>query len=604
MKYQISTEASDGKCEICGDILYFTGEKNSEATYFQMTIAFSEWEDDCYVMMPGCVYNGNRFHRVKRSYPPMYRREEIGEKCTQRITDVPAFNPDGTGEIQVTAGDMAVPCVGIYNKKSDQGFFLFTQQHIKGRNLGFTIKPGCITVSYPAKRSDIYRHCKPHDTSGDVGVPVKVGERLSSRFLVDVFPCKDMMSFYARFFALRKSLLADERPPFLYTRQLWDLMEQHFNTENWSGEYYAEVSHIWQCGWVGGGMSTYPLLKHGSEISRLRAEQTLDYMVQHQAPSGFFYGKIINGDVLDDSFGEPGLQGAHMIRKSADALYFLFKNFTAVKPKSAWIESARRCADAFVKLYDTYGDFGQFVDVETGRILVGGSSAGMLVPGALGKAGEFFGDKRYLQTAETAMETYFREFCRSGVTNGGPGEILGAPDSESAFAMLESCIVLYELLGEYKWLQYAQTAAQYCASWVVSYAYQFPQGSEFDRLKINTVGSVFANVQNKHASPGICTLSGDSLLKLYRFTGKKAYLELLKDIAFFIPQCVSTEKNPIYSWDDPPRMLKPGDICERVNMSDWEGPDKVGEVFAGSCWCETSLILSFAELMTQGELLT
>lgn len=599
MYYQISVDSADGKCEVCGDLLQFTGEKNNKEACFQMEVVFPEWEDDCYVMMPGCAYNGNRFPRVKRSYPPMYRREEIGEKGSALITDVPALNPDGTGEIQVTAGDMAVPCVGIFNRQKCQGFFLFTQQHIKGKNLGFTLRPGSITVSYPAMRSDIYRHCKPHDTSGDVGIPIQPGEELSSRFLVDVFPCKDIPAFYARFFVLRKSLLSDERAPFLYTRQLWDLMERHFNTENWSGEYYAEVSHVWQCGWVGGGMSTYPLLKYGSETSRLRAKKTLDYMTRHQAPSGFYYGKIEKGNILDDSFGEPGLQGAHMIRKSADVLYFLFKNFTAAEPKQIWIESARRCADAFVKLYDTYGNFGQFVHVETGRMLVGGTSSGMLIPGALAKAWEFFGDDRYRQTAKEAMERYFQEFCRSGVTNGGPGDMLSAPDSESAFSMLESCVVLYELLGDTKWLRYAEIAAQYCASWVVSYAYKFPQGSEFDRLKINTVGSILANVQNKHAAPGICTLSGDSLLKLYRFTGKEAYLELLKDIAFFIPQCVSTEGNPIYSWDDPPRMLKPGDICERVNMSDWEGTDKIGEVFAGSCWCETSLILSFAELMTQ-----
>ena len=36
---------------------------------------------------------------------------------------------------------------------------------------------------------------------------------------------------------------------------------------------------------------------------------------------------------------------------------------------------------------------------------------------------------------------------QAGVTVGGPGEILKCPDSESAFAMLESFIVLYEVTG-------------------------------------------------------------------------------------------------------------------------------------------------------------
>ena len=114
---------------------------------------------------------------------------------------------------------------------------------------------------------------------------------------------------------------------------------------------------------------------------------------------------------------------------------------------------------------------------------------------------------------------------------------------------------------------------------------------------------MFANIQNKHASPGICTLSGDSILKLYRYTKKEAYLELIKDIAYFIPQCVATDARPIYSWSTVPEKLTEGFICERVNTSDWQTAQCVGGVFNHSCWPETSLILSFAELMTQEEML-
>ena len=193
-------------------------------------------------------------------------------------------------------------------------------------------------------------------------------------------------------------------------------------------------------------------------------------------------------------------------------------------------------------------------------------------------------------------------FEKTGVTNGGPGEILGAPDSESGFGLLESCVVMYETEKTQKWLRYAESLAWYCSSWVVSYRYQFPEISEFYRLGINTVGSVFANVQNKHSAPGICTLSGDSLLKLYRYTKNEAYLELIRDISYFIPQCVSTEDTPIYSWHTSPKQLPPGFINERVNMSDWEGFDRVGGVFYGTCWPETSLMLSFSELMIWEEM--
>ena len=135
----------------------------------------------------------------------------------------------------------------------------------------------------------------------------------------------------------------------------------------------------------------------------------------------------------------------------------------------------------------------------------------------------------------------------------------------------------------------------------MTYAYKFPKCCEFDLQKINTTGSVFANVQNKHSAPGICTFSGDALYRLYRYTGDARYLELIKDIAYFIPQCVSTPWKPIYDWDhmhgEEEGRLLDGYICERVNTSDWEMQPYIGGVFNVSCWCETSLILSFVELM-------
>ena len=113
---------------------------------------------------------------------------------------------------------------------------------------------------------------------------------------------------------------------------------------------------------------------------------------------------------------------------------------------------------------------------------------------------------------------------------------------------------------------------------------------------MKTVGSVFANVQNKHSAPGICTLSGDSLYKVYQWTKDERYLQMLKEISLTISQYMSRENRPIYSWDEKPEKLLPGVICERVNMSDWEGADKVGGVFNGSCWSEVSNLLMLAEV--------
>ena len=295
------------------------------------------------------------------------------------------------------------------------------------------------------------------------------------------------------------------------------------------------------------------------------------------------------------------MKDTHLIRKSGDVLLFLYKHFECMPVKAEWERAAENCADAFVRLFNKYGTFGQFVNVETGEMQIELSCAGASAVGGLVRSWEYFRKEDYLETAKKACEYYYKNFVAKGVTSGGPGEILTAPDSESSFAMLESCVLLYETTKEEKWLRYAKDSANLFSSWVMTYAYKFPKGCEFDLQKINTTGSVFANVQNKHSAPGICTFSGDTLYRLYRYTGDARYLELIKDIAYFIPQCVSTPWKPIYDWEhmhgEAEGRLLDGYICERVNTSDWEMQPYIGGVFNVSCWCETSLILSFVELM-------
>ena len=71
----------------------------------------------------------------------------------------------------------------------------------------------------------------------------------------------------------------------------------------------------------------------------------------------------------------------------------------------------------------------------------------------------------------------------------------------------------------------------------------------------------------------------------------------LKDIALTIGQYLSTEERPICDWEPEEQPMPQGFMNERVNMSDWEGTDKVGGVFNGSCWSETSNLLALAEVI-------
>ena len=94
----------------------------------------------------------------------------------------------------------------------------------------------------------------------------------------------------------------------------------------------------------------------------------------------------------------------------------------------------------------------------------------------------------------------------------------------------------------------------------------------------------------KHAAPAICNFSGESLFRLWRDTGDELALDLIRDIAGNITSYVSREGHRIGTMD-------PGMMCERVNLSDWEGQEGVGgNIFGSTIWVETALMLTVAEL--------
>lgn len=576
--------------------------------------------EDTYIMVPACAYDGNRFEAVHRVYPPMFTEEEMGVDVPIRMTEVPRLAPEGDSFMDVTTGDLAVPCVCVLNKKTEQAMILYFSQGAHGLNFGVTLEQRenqlTIALRAPAKRRLVYRWYEgipslAENPGADAPLRVTVGTETVIPHRVHTFPCKDIAGLYRTFFELRDAYADTTIPAVLPFSQFWQYAEDEHNRTHYDAEKkYYTLSAVdgrkrscfddWQVGWVGSGISTLPMLYDGSPMTRARAVETLEYMARCQSEAGWYYGIVYHGQPVSDCFGYHQEKKLVMVRKHADGVYYMFKQIYAmgqcgVDVPASVQRSAQAGAEALVKLWQTYGQLGQFVNYDTGELLVGGSAAGAIVPAALCAAAAVTGNDDYIRYAAETGEHLYRTATAVGVTTGGPGEILQCPDSESAAAVLESFAVLYETTGEPKWLQYACEAAHQVASWVVNYDYQFPKGCRFDRMKIHTGGSVWANVQNKHSAPGLCTLSPAAFLKLYRWTGDERYLRLMSQIARFIPQTASYPARPMYTIGG--RALSPGEICERVNMSDWEGNENVGDsIYSDSAWPEISLMMTWAEI--------
>lgn len=579
---------------------------------------FTDWSSDNYVLIPGAVYNGNRFESRPMPYPPLFEDpKDIGKDIPTIISDVPRLNnKPGPSELHLTTGDMATPAIGFFDPNKQIGFFLLTTQGTDFGLHGINIQENSdrsraiITLDSPCIREKYtYIHNSTKGISQDSAADFKEGDIIELPCSIYVFSCPDLMHFFETFTMIRKSIIKNTKLvhsiPF---SAAWDILEERYNRECWreTNEYYVGGmgdgnDHDWQIGWVGGGMSTYALIAQNDPLSLFRSKKTLDFVFTSQTESGFFHGCNFDGKWVEDGLGKDHSQTWHLIRKSSDTLYFLLKQILLLESQQSdftipdhWKSGVKNLADAFIRLWKRYGQLGQFVDVYTAEMIIGGSASAGIAPAGLALAGTYFNNSEYLESAAAIADYYYDNYVRSGLTNGGPGEILQCPDSESAFGLLESFIVLYEETGEEPWLEKAKDAANQCITWCVSYDFEWPCTSEFARLNMRTTGSVIANSQNKHSSPGICTLSGNSLFKLYRETGDKKYLSIIQEIAHNHPQYLSTADRPILAWDN--RALPSGWMCERVNMSDWEGPDKVGGVFYGSTWSEVSNMLTITEI--------
>jgi hypothetical protein len=585
-----------------------------------LKLSAAAWTRENYVLMPGAAYNGNRYRsiiKVRGVSTDMALAANPGEGPL--MSNVPRLNYNREASLlQQLSGDMATPALAYRSAKNNKGIVFLTEQGTPAGDYSFTIRENKqqdeaeIIIRMPGFRQDsVFKGGgQRFMPTPDRGADLKQGESLELQCNIYLFDAPAIQSLFDYFVVIRKDMGNDFIPHEIPYYAAWEIMEEKYNKQNWVEKhgYYSvgmreSMYQDWQTGWVGGMNTVYPLLVMGSDSTFVRAIRTFDFLFDSISPSGLFYEVFYDGTWrLKD--------GSSFLRRNSDALYFINKSFLWLQSKDNefeipehWLTATQKCADAFVKLWKEYGEFGQLANFNSGKLTASGTSSNGIAPGALALTSRLLGQQHYMDVAKESADFYYYNFVVKGITNGGPGDIYQGIDSESAFGLLESFVVLYEVTGEAKWLQYAEEMAKQSATWVTSYNFRFPEGSTFARLNMHTTGTVIANIQNKHSSPGICTLSGSSLLKLYRYTGNRFYLELLRDISKTLPQYMSRSDRPI---PDPRPgapwpVMPPGWINERVNLSDWEergtpGDIKRGEIFGGSTWSEAAFMNTHAEV--------
>jgi len=592
-------------------LLFTLQEGVSKETSLLATMEFSAWAKENYVLLPAAAYNGNRFESRRIAYSPkLLDPKDIGIDKPTIITDVPRLNiHDGPSRIQEKSGSLSVPSMGFYSPSQKQVVWMLTNQESRFGDHGLIVEENrdrtkaWFSVQVPGVRENYkYRITDNMQASPDRGVDFKQGDTVSISFVVQFAAAEKLQTLFSTFTQNRKYLFPSKTPrQQLGFSTAFAAHERKFNQQNWVNDFgYYSVGmrenflQDWQIGWTGGMISTYPLLFAGHDSTRKKVLRNFDWLFPNGiAPSGFFWDSGEKGNIWHGGdIRKPHTKNWHLVRKSGDGLFYVLQQFQLMKAqkiqvKPIWEKGAKQVADAFVQLWVKNGQLGNFVNSETGEIVVGGSSSGAIVPAALVLASAYYKDAQYLKVAEAIGEYYYKDFTEKGIATGGPGDAMQNPDSESAYALVESYAMLYEATQDTKWLKRSEEATEQFATWVSSFDYRFPPNSLFGRSGMRSTGAVWANSQNKHGAPGICTFSGMSIFKLFRWTNGHFYSELLYDIAHGITQYIGHPQKPILG-------VKDGWICERVSTNDWlEG---IGEITYQSTWAETALMLTFVEI--------
>lgn len=468
-----------------------------------------KWTRNEYVFMPAAVYNGNRMESRKIPYPP-YCGEKTETGWREVITDIPHLSKDGENrDIQFLSGDMSTPAFGYYSQEDRTGVLLLAKHEENGRYTGFTMREKgekeVFGISAPGVREgNVYFFGELPDGSGffptcncasdDAGVMLKKSDALELEAECHTFRADSLNHYFKQFDSLRENLEQGKTFYSIPFSKAYETIKDKYMRLNFSDEGYYRVGTTdvvpgyWQAGWVGGGMNTYSFLIEDKGTARQQALSTLSFIVKKlQRENGWYVPMYAKGVCYGDAFMDTG-RPALLARKDADLLYFMMKQALFLREEGdlpdCMEKSIRRQANAFVRFFEKHGQIGQFIDMESEEILAGDTASAAIVSAGLSLAYEYFGEKSYLDTAEQLADLYWTDYLRRGITNGGPGEICQAPDSESAFGLLESFVQLYETTGRKKWMQAAEEAFELAVTWVVSYDFHFPDGSAAAKIQV------------------------------------------------------------------------------------------------------------------------
>ncbi|MES1205210.1 MAG: hypothetical protein ABUS79_04660 [Pseudomonadota bacterium] len=467
-----------------------------------------------------------------------------------------------------------------------------------------------LSLAAPSVRPDFrYSLCNSRVPSTDRGADLEAGASITLRFRLLAFPCPDVPTLFDRWFEARRdrvgaAVLRHDLPLSAGRRLVEErLLADHWiedegifaarapthlvgppasangtNGANGATGAGAHLESTFRTGADGALALAAPLLMAAPVEARKRTGAILDFQLRGQAATGLFHAAGNGSAWWDEGDAAPAGTAADArlarrrwthVGRNAEALFLACKQLMLLQRIEAkyripdkWQKRLVRAADALVRLWNRHDQLGQYASIETGDIVVGGSAAGALAPAALALAARVLESETYLRTATAMAAAFHDRFVETGLTLGDAPAALQCPDSRSAAGLLESFVTLADATGDAAWFDKAAEAAHQAASWVVAWDAPFAEPTTLARMGARTTGAVLVSAEDKWALPGFAGLSGDALFRLYRATGRVAYLELLRETVHNSSGYVATRDRL------PAPEARPGWVAGRIPVGD------------------------------------
>ncbi|HHX01973.1 MAG TPA: hypothetical protein GX739_04795 [Firmicutes bacterium] len=302
----------------------------------------------------------------------------------------------------------------------------------------------------------------------------------------------------------------------------------------WNGEEWKlRPTARYLVGWTGQNISLansmlYSYIRSGNEDDLQIGLNTLTTWAVHaRLDNGLIqclFDHILSGDV------QRGLQDACNLSDAAVNFFEAWQLLGQIKvdhDRELYKEVALGICDFAVAHQFPDGNFGKSWS-NAGECIDPNGTIGCYLVLPLLQAYRITGDQKYLTSAKRGYDYYVGNFLADGYTSAAALDTY-CIDKESAIPLLKSSLQLYELTEDQRYLQLAESASYYLATWQWHYTTPFPAGTPLAEMNYDIFGGTSVSTQHHHIDPYALVFVED-WFRLAEFTGRDIWRQRAKAV--------------------------------------------------------------------------